>query len=260
MSILQILLNNQIDANNPPKKNEVVAMILVPARELAIQVNTVLSSFLEIFPYLRLYSCIGGMKISDDIDQYKEKGANIIIGTVGRIWDFMERSILSFKNIQVLIIDEADLFFSQGNQVKLNQIIDKIPKQRRTGLFSATMTSAVRDLVRAGLRNPNYVEILSYKNEEIRKAYEPFAIEDLREEYVKIDDFEVVVKDENNGELYTEVKLRDVNIGGNIINEIPSTLTNYYVLVESQKDKLNFLLEFIKKKGAQQKYMIFFST
>ena len=260
VSILQILLNNQEDADSHPKKHDIQALILVPARELAIQVNNVLSSFLQIFPYLKVYWCIGGKKISEDIDQYKEQGANIIIGTVGRIWDFMERGILNFKPLQVLVIDEADLLISQGSQIKLNQIMDKIPKQRRTGLFSATMTSGVKDLVRAGLRNPYYVEIFSYKNEELRKNYEPFAIEDLREEYAKIDDFEVVLKDEENGELYTEVKLRDVNVGGNVINEIPSTLTNYYILVETQKDKLSFLLEFIKKNGTNQKYMIFFGT
>lgn len=115
----------------------------------------------------------------------------MVIGTIGRIWDFMDKGVLNFRQVQVLVIDEADLFFAQGNQVKLNQVMDMLPKQRRTGLFSATMTTAVKDLVRAGMRNPYYVEISSYKDKELRKNYEPFAIEELRQEYSRIEDFEV---------------------------------------------------------------------
>ena len=65
----------------------------------------------------------------------------------------------------------------QGNQVKLNGILDSIPKQRRTGLFSATMTPSLRKIIHVGMRNPYYVEIFSYKDEELKKTHEPFAIE-----------------------------------------------------------------------------------
>lgn len=190
VSVLQIILNHEFSAEKPPKKHELLALILVPARELASQVNAVLVQLLKIFPWLTSYCCIGGNKVSEDMEQYKESGANIMIGTVGRVWDFLDRSILRVKNIKVLIMDEADLFFQQGNQIKLNTIIDHLPKQRRTGLFSATMTAAVQGLVKAGLRNPYYIEIFSYKNEILRQQYEPFAIENLRNEYVLVENFD----------------------------------------------------------------------
>lgn len=183
-------MNNEYSAENPPKKFELVSLILVPARELAKQVGIVLDQLLTIFPWIKSYCCIGGNKISEDIENFKGQGANILIGTVGRIWDFIDRGVIKLKNIKVLVIDEADLFFQQGNQVKLNNIMDQIPKERRTGLFSATMTDAVQGLARAGMRNPYYIEIFSYKNEALKTNHEPFAIEGLREEYARIEDFE----------------------------------------------------------------------
>jgi len=251
VSMLQILLNNEINQENPPSKFELKAIVLVPARELAIQVNDVLKSFIPLFPYLRSYCCIGGRKISEDIDIYRQQGANILIGTVGRIWDFLERGVMKLKTIKVLVIDEADLFFEQGNQVKLNQIIDKLPKERRTGLFSATMTSAIQNLVRAGLRNPYYVEISSYKDEKLRKNYEPFAIENLREEYARIEEFKV------RG---LRMKVEESKGKVNVMNEVPATLTNYYLVVDSQEQKLSHLLTFIKNKPKNVKIMIFFGT
>jgi superfamily II DNA/RNA helicase len=120
ISMLQLLINDEVNAENVPKGQEVVSLILVPARELAIQVSTVLLSLLPLFPFLSSYCCIGGKKISEDIEEYKQKGGNIVIGTVGRVWDFIERGVVKLKGVRWLIIDEADLFFEQGNQVSFH--------------------------------------------------------------------------------------------------------------------------------------------
>jgi ATP-dependent RNA helicase DDX55/SPB4 len=109
------------------------------------------------------------------------------------------------------------------------------------------MTTAIKSLVRAGLRNPYYVEILSYKDENLRKNYEPFAIEALRDQYAKVEEFD---------ERELRVKIEE----SKDVDEIPSTLTNYYVLVNTQQDKICQLLSFIKKKGWDKKFMIFFGT
>ncbi len=182
---------------------------------------------------------------------YQENGANILIGTVGRIYDFMERGVLKLKSSKILIMDEADLFFQQGNQIKLNNVIDHLPKERRTGLFSATMTSAVQELVRAGMRNPYYIEILSYKSKNLRETQEPFAIENLRDEYALIEDFE---------ERSLRMKIEESKGERKIKNEIPATLKNYYITVENQEKKLPYLLNFIKQGGTNKKYMIFLAT
>ena len=59
----------------------------------------------------------------------------------------------------MLIMDEADKLLEDGHEVKLNHILGHLPKQRRTGLFSATMTSQLKNLVRIGMRNPFFVEV-----------------------------------------------------------------------------------------------------
>ncbi|CAN1812098.1 DEAD-box ATP-dependent RNA helicase 18 [Linum perenne] len=76
-------------------------------------------------------------------------------GTPGRLHDIMERiDDLDFRNLDVLILDEADRLLDMGFQKQLNAIISRLPKLRRTGLFSATQTEAVEELAKAGLRNP----------------------------------------------------------------------------------------------------------
>ncbi|CAN1816320.1 DEAD-box ATP-dependent RNA helicase 18, partial [Linum perenne] len=76
-------------------------------------------------------------------------------GTPGRLHDIMERvDDLDFRNLEVLFLDEADRLLDMGFQKQLNAIISRLPKLRRTGLFSATQTEAVEELAKAGLRNP----------------------------------------------------------------------------------------------------------
>ncbi|CAI0443825.1 unnamed protein product [Linum tenue] len=76
-------------------------------------------------------------------------------GTPSRLHDIMERvDDLDFRNLEVLILDEADRLLDMGFQKQLNAIISRLPKLRRTGLFSATQTEAVQELAKAGLRNP----------------------------------------------------------------------------------------------------------
>lgn len=84
---------------------------------------------------------IGGSKPEYDIQRIQQKGSNIIVSTVGRLFDLIEKQALSFKKLEVFIMDEADKLLEDGHEVKLNSILSMLPKQRRTGLFSATMTS-----------------------------------------------------------------------------------------------------------------------
>ncbi|RXM92173.1 ATP-dependent RNA helicase DDX55 [Acipenser ruthenus] len=89
----------------------------------------------------------------------RERG-NIIIATPGRLEDMFRRKAdgldlaSSVKTLDVLVLDEADRLLDMGFEASLNTILGYLPKQRRTGLFSATQTQEVENLVRAGLRNP----------------------------------------------------------------------------------------------------------
>uniref|UniRef100_A0A8B9QKF5 ATP-dependent RNA helicase n=1 Tax=Apteryx owenii TaxID=8824 RepID=A0A8B9QKF5_APTOW len=138
--ILEILLRRE----EKLKKMQVGAIIITPTRELAIQIDEVLSHFTKHFPNF---------------------SGNIIVATPGRLEDLFRRKADGLdlascvKSLDVLVLDEADRLLDMGFEASLNAILDFLPKQRRTGLFSATQTQEVENLVRAGLRNPVRISV-----------------------------------------------------------------------------------------------------
>jgi ATP-dependent RNA helicase DDX55/SPB4 len=84
-----------------------------------------------------------------------QSGAHVLVGTPGRLDDIMTRcAVLSVRRLELLVLDEADRLLSMGFHAQVSGILSRLPKQRRTGLFSATQTEEVVELARAGLRNP----------------------------------------------------------------------------------------------------------
>ncbi|KAI9203441.1 P-loop containing nucleoside triphosphate hydrolase protein [Polychytrium aggregatum] len=158
--MLEMLLRRE----RPLHRNEIGALIISPTRELAKQIYDVISKFIDSINAHAPESddrtithslFIGGTDEQADIAQFREHGAHIVVGTPGRLDDLLKRShTFNTKELEVLILDEADRLLDMGFEQSLNSIIQRLPKQRRTGLFSATMNEALSELVRAGLRNP----------------------------------------------------------------------------------------------------------
>ncbi|XP_078410728.1 ATP-dependent RNA helicase DDX55 [Cetorhinus maximus] len=154
--ILEILLKRE----EKLKKLQVGALIITPTRELAIQIDEVLKVFTVHFPQFSQILLIGGSNPIEDVEKFKKQGGNIIVGTPGRLEDMFRRQsdgldLPSYvKTLEVLVLDEADRLLEMGFEASLNTILGFLPKQRRTGLFSATQTQELESLVRAGLRNP----------------------------------------------------------------------------------------------------------
>uniref|UniRef100_A0A8C0FT38 ATP-dependent RNA helicase n=1 Tax=Bubo bubo TaxID=30461 RepID=A0A8C0FT38_BUBBB len=159
--ILEILLRRE----EKLKKMQVGAIIITPTRELAIQIDEVLSHFTKHFPRFSQILLIGGRNPMEDVEKFKEHGGNIIVATPGRLEDLFRRKADGLdlascvKSLDVLVLDEADRLLDMGFEASLNAILDFLPKQRRTGLFSATQTQEVENLVRAGLRNPVRISV-----------------------------------------------------------------------------------------------------
>ncbi|CAN1816311.1 DEAD-box ATP-dependent RNA helicase 18, partial [Linum perenne] len=144
----------------PPKPHEVMGLIISPTRELSSQIYHVAQPFIATLSNVRSILLVGGGDVKADVKMIEEEGANLLIGTPGRLHDIMERvDDLDFRNLEVLFLDEADRLLDMGFQKQLNAIISRLPKLRRTGLFSATQTEAVEELAKAGLRNPVRVEV-----------------------------------------------------------------------------------------------------
>ncbi|WAR03879.1 DDX55-like protein [Mya arenaria] len=146
------------------KRNEVGALIISPTRELAQQIYSVAEIFLKHFPNLSASIFTGG-KSTKNANVKGEIFGNIVIGTPGRLEALFEQKFEGVelarcvKSLEILVLDEADRLLDMGFEASINTILSYIPKQRRTGLFSATQTDEVEKLIRAGLRNPVRVTI-----------------------------------------------------------------------------------------------------
>ncbi|KAL4854014.1 DEAD-box ATP-dependent RNA helicase 18 [Chlorella vulgaris] len=139
----------------PLRNNQVGAVIVSPTRELARQIFDVAKPFVATVAWLQAALLVGGTDAAADVDAFKRFGGHVLVGTPGRLDDIMQRcTSMDLRTVEVLVLDEADRLLDMGFRAQLDAIMRRLPRQRRTGLFSATQTDAVEALARAGLRNP----------------------------------------------------------------------------------------------------------
>lgn len=160
--IIEIMLKR--NQNEKFKKHDIGALILSPTRELAQQIFEVVNIFISNIGIFNSTLFVGGNSVSEDLKNFETNGANIVVATVGRFDDLLTRqnSLLlrkHLKSLEVLIMDEADRLLDMGFKEGLETILKYLPKQRRTGLFSATQTDEIDKLIRAGLRNPCNIQV-----------------------------------------------------------------------------------------------------
>ena len=161
------------------RRYEVGAVVVSPTRELARQIHEVATPFVKTLARGGDASdgeelsmlLVGGTDVAKDVAKFGATSPLVLVATPGRLWDVMQRSReLDGKKCELLILDEADRLLGMGFMATLNNIISRLPKQRRTGLFSATQTEEVAELARAGLRNPVRVTVRDAVNAAARAA------------------------------------------------------------------------------------------
>ncbi|MBM3671962.1 MAG: DEAD/DEAH box helicase [Actinobacteria bacterium] len=134
-------------------------LVLVPTRELANQVFEVLAPLAKLVGR-RVKAVYGGVGFESQIDALK-KGADIIVGTPGRLIDLMERGEVSFEAIEVLVLDEADRMADMGFMPQVQKILYGIRSEHQTMLFSATLDGAVKVVVNRYMQDPVFHEVES---------------------------------------------------------------------------------------------------
>ena len=137
---------------DPKALHKTRALVVVPTRELALQVAehaTVLGGRTT----LRIAVAYGGMAIGPQAAALKQ-GADIVIATPGRLLDHMARRSVSFTTLQVLVLDEADRMLDVGFLPDIRRIVQALPRERQTMLFSATLDASISDLARELTKNP----------------------------------------------------------------------------------------------------------
>ena len=142
------------------KPYQLTGLIVSPTRELAQQTFKVLNTFASAVK-LKTMLLTGGTNVMEDVETLGSRVVDIIVGTPGRIDDIMSRAhhSLDYKRFEVLVLDEADVLLDMGFERSVTSILGRLPKQRRTGLFSATQTKEVKALIQAGLRNPAIISV-----------------------------------------------------------------------------------------------------
>lgn len=130
----------------------ITALVLVPTRELAMQVVAQCNALQgKQAPLAALV--VGGLPEGRQLDAIR-KGARLVVATPGRLEDYLDRRLISLSGIKMLVLDEADRMLDMGFLPAIRRIVSVLPKERQTLCFSATMEGAVTQLVREYTRNP----------------------------------------------------------------------------------------------------------
>lgn len=133
------------------------ALVLAPTRELALQVGESFKAYGRRVS-IRCTVVHGGVNIAPQIDRLK-RGIDILVATPGRLLDLARHRSLNLSSIEFLVFDEADRMLDLGFKEEISQVLELVPEDRRTMLFSATYTQEIRDLAKIMLDNPKYIEV-----------------------------------------------------------------------------------------------------
>jgi len=154
------------------------ALVLVPTRELAIQVAEEFQRFSKNFP-LRVATIYGGSSFSTQLRAIK-KGCHVIVATPGRLFDHLERKTLCLDTVEKLVLDEADRLMDMGFMPQVRKIVARLPKTRQTIMFSATINRRIEEIASEYLTLPQVVRANSGQ-------MEPSEIE---QRLVEVDEFD----------------------------------------------------------------------
>lgn len=196
--------------------NKTQAIILAPTRELARQVTDVITSF-SVQLKTKIKLLIGGTSVKDDVRDLTDNVYHIVVGTPGRVYDMIRNNILETKDIEVIVLDEADEMLSFGFKDQIYDIFQFLNTDTQVTLFSATMPPELEDLTVKFLRDP--IKILIKK--------ELVTLEGIKQYYVSVDtddDKFAVLKD-----IFSVISMSQCII---YCNSIPRTNILYDTMVD----------------------------
>lgn len=140
------------------EERSVQCLVLVPTRELALQVGDALATYSRHMKKTEIMAIYGGQPFTPQLKSLK-KGLHIVVGTPGRVMDHMRRESLSLSSLKTLVLDEADEMLRMGFAEDVEWILARTPETRQTALFTATMPPRIRSIASNYLKNPLAVQI-----------------------------------------------------------------------------------------------------
>jgi len=168
----------------------VQGVILCPTRELAVQVSEELKKISRNIRGMKICAVYGGESIDRQIRSI-QSGAQIVVGTPGRVMDHLERGTLKFDQVETIILDEADEMLNMGFIDDIRDILQKMPEERQSVFFSATMPNEILDLTKRFMKDPQVVKITrkEVSNPNIKQLYFELRSELKVEAMVRLIDF-----------------------------------------------------------------------
>jgi ATP-dependent RNA helicase RhlE len=156
LPIIQRILRHASNSASPAR-HPIRALVLTPTRELAVQVAENATSYSK-YTDLRTAVVYGGVDMKEQVAQLRN-GVEILIATPGRLLDHIGSKVANLSQVELLVLDEADRMLDMGFLPDLQRIINLIPAQRQTLLFSATFSPEIKKLAQSYLRSPVTVEV-----------------------------------------------------------------------------------------------------
>ena len=145
--------------NINPKSKTLQAIVLCPTRELAIQVADEIRKLAKYLHGIKVLPIYGGQDITKQIRSIKA-GAQIIIGTPGRVMDHMRRKTMKLEHVKAVALDEADEMLNMGFREDIEMILSQVPEERQTILFSATMPKPIMDITKKFQKDAQIVKVV----------------------------------------------------------------------------------------------------
>jgi ATP-dependent RNA helicase DeaD len=146
------------------KASHVQVLVLTPTRELAIQVAEAFQRYAASIRGFRVLPIYGGQPMNIQMRGI-QRGAQVVVGTPGRVIDHLNRGSLKLNKLHALVLDEADEMLNMGFLEDVEKVMEFLPEQRQIALFSATMPKAIESVAKKYLRNPEHIEIAGAKRE-----------------------------------------------------------------------------------------------
>jgi ATP-dependent RNA helicase DeaD len=134
------------------------ALVLAPTRELALQVAEAFSRYGAHLPHINVLPIYGGSSYTVQLSGLR-RGAQVVVGTPGRVIDHLERGTLDLSRVDYLVLDEADEMLTMGFAEDVERILSETPEYKQVALFSATMPPAIRKLTAKYLHDPTEVSV-----------------------------------------------------------------------------------------------------
>ena len=157
-----------------PESTDILALVLAPTRELAVQIQEELRDLCEFKEGVRTVCLYGGAPIDKQINTLKKK-PQIVVATPGRLMDHMKRHTVRLDQVQTVVLDEADRMLDMGFVRDVTHILDKMPQRKNLGMFSATISREVMDISWVYQRDP--VEITVRADEQNKPDIKQYRIQ-----------------------------------------------------------------------------------